>query len=165
MTAGSWVPHPKFISSYMPQEIVCGLFNALASLCMNYLLERTLVVTLSMQQTSFTPRSFFFLSNGDIIAVYAGNIMKFRNKTEFNARCSWLDPIQLFLVINIVKSLTVSSSLWLLHSSAPRVSIVSLQHPRCQAPGCPPRAGGSNCIPTQVSAAKVRDRFCPLLAL
>lgn len=47
--------HPKFVSSYMPEEIICGLFNTLVFFCKKYFLERTPGVTLSMQQTSCTP--------------------------------------------------------------------------------------------------------------
>lgn len=94
--------NPKVISSYMPGEMICGLFNALVSLCMKCLLERALVVTLSNTADIIYCLKFPPIpSNGDIIAVYTGATTRHRNKTELSARCSRADPVQLYLVIKI----------------------------------------------------------------
>lgn len=82
----------------MPEEIVCGLFNGLAFLCMKCLLERTLVITQYIAEI-FHSLKYISFSNGNSISIHTG--AGHSGETQFHARWSWLDPIRLHLVVKI----------------------------------------------------------------
>lgn len=111
------------------------LFNTLVSLCM-----KTSPREDSGDHTEYVADIHSLKAlypNGDIISAYTRATVghnRRKNIPEFNARCSWSDPLQLYLVIKILKCLTTSLSLSMIAAQlSPQDSIVlNLQQLKCQ---------------------------------
>lgn len=93
--------------------------------------------------------------SGDIISVYTRATVghnKRKNIPEFNARCSWSDPLQLYLVIKILKRLTISFALYDCCTAQPSGHYCN-ESPASKVPAliCSPRTPGKVPVQTQVS--------------
>lgn len=108
--------------------------------------------------------------NSDIISVYTRAIAghnKRKNIPEFNARCSWSDPFQLYLGIKILKCLTVSFALYDCCAAQPSCHHCN-ESPASKVPAliCSPRTPGEVPVQTQVSLPtqllSFQDRMSPL---